>query len=226
MNVDTNILGIFTVGIVVLLALPMYLLYWAYEKRKQFQKEIEKQFGMMQMMLDSQETLENMIALCQKQLDENTAESDELLLRKFKETKQSPFWILYRGKMELCKKQNIEVQEEIFVEREELLGTIEMISLLGNVLDNAMEACMGLEVAERKINILLKQEMNLFLLEVTNTKKKSLVLARTGMSTNKSDHLLHGYGVSIIKEIVKRHQGKIYAKDREDEFFLRIFLQL
>lgn len=226
MNAETSILGLFTSGLVVLLALPVYLTYWAYQKRKQFKQEIRKQFEMMHLMLDSQKTLEEMVQLCKKQLEEGSESGEKELLKKVKETKKSPFSILFHGKLEECEKQEIRVESEVSIEREELLGTVDMISLFGNILDNAMEACVGLEPSERMIHILIRQEKNLLLLEVTNTKSKSLVLARTGMSTSKSDHLLHGYGFPIIKEIVKRHQGELYVKDRGKEFFLRAFLQL
>lgn len=227
MNADAGLLELLTIGMVFLIALPGYLCFWGIQKRKQFRLEIQKQCEMLKMMLDSQKTLENMIDLCREKVENPSQEEENAeLLKKMRDARQTPFSILFNGKLEECRRQQIAVELERDVERDELLSSVDMISLFGNILDNAMEACMSLDVAERRVKIILRQKMNLLYLEVINTKKKSLVLARTKMSTTKSDAMLHGYGVSIIKEIVKKHHGEMFVKDKGEEFYLRVMLTL
>lgn len=83
----------------------------------------------------------------------------------------------------------------------------EVCSLLGNLWDNAIEACQKLEEGERWINFEMRITENKFLMEITNPCGKILWDEDGRLQTTKTDKGPHGIGVRTIKDITERHGG-------------------
>lgn len=94
------------------------------------------------------------------------------------------------------------------------LSDTELVSLFGNLLDNAMEA------AERTENPWVKLESSAkggqWILKVTNSKLAEEKPMERDMATTKGGG--HGLGTKIIAKIVKRHKGVIEYKDLSESF--------
>lgn len=108
---------------------------------------------------------------------------------------------------------------------------LDTVSLLGNLLDNAMEACLhrkgvGCVQEDCFIQITLKafqlKDRNGMLLLVENSKNPQCKPLENGFVTTKKDAKEHGKGVAIIKGIVKHYGGKIFFEDKGDTFVTRI----
>ena len=74
----------------------------------------------------------------------------------------------------------------------------EIISLFGNLLDNALEACEQIKEGERWIHTGIQTDEN-----CVSTKK---------------DGVLHGYGMKNIRDIVEQYNGMFQCKSQEDRF--------
>lgn len=83
----------------------------------------------------------------------------------------------------------------------------EVCSLLGNLWDNAIEACQKLEEGERWINFEMRITENKFLMEITNPCGKILWDEDGRLRTTKTDKGPHGIGVRTIKDITECHGG-------------------
>ena len=93
----------------------------------------------------------------------------------------------------------------------------EIISLFGNLLDNALEACEQIKEGERWIHIKMKKKNQLLYIEIVNAAKN------TGIQTDenfvsKKDGVLHGYGMKNIRDIVEQYNGMFQCKSQEDRF--------
>lgn len=87
--------------------------------------------------------------------------------------------------------------------------------LLGNILDNAIEACEKIKKKERWIKIDMLHNKNTLFIEVCNSKGKEL----TNISkSSKSDAHNHGIGISSIKAITKKYDGYVEFVDKGEEF--------
>ncbi|MCR5061384.1 MAG: ATP-binding protein [Saccharofermentans sp.] len=100
----------------------------------------------------------------------------------------------------------------------------EMITLLSNLLSNAIEACINCDnTTERKITIKAVLIRNMFVLTVSNSYSGMI---NKQMKTTKMDADKHGYGIGIIKSIVSRYNGTYYTEINDSLFITYISLPL
>ncbi len=95
-----------------------------------------------------------------------------------------------------------------------LLTGQEMVTVLGNLIDNAMDAC---DRAEPWVEVTVTQDDGGLLIRVadsgegmdTNTFEKAM---RRGYSTKSgTDAGQHGLGLALVAQVVKRHHGRLTA---------------
>ena len=123
-------------------------------------------------------------------------------------------------KRNIAEKYNI-----LFVVHENLssdmeISDMDMGNMLGNLLDNAIEA--SIKEEEPYIDILIKQEKNFFLL---NIKNKYTQISKKGLvKTTKQDVVFHGIGLQSVKKIVKKYHGEINIEQENQEYIVNIII--
>lgn len=129
--------------------------------------------------------------------------------------------ILYNKSL-ICKKNDINIFIEVYLKDNLLIKEIDLISIFTNLLDNAIEASMFLNKEDRKISINSRIINNYLVLKITNNYNNSIINAN--FSTIKKDKENHGFGIKIIKEIVKKYDGtlKINKTDKTIEFSITL----
>lgn len=80
------------------------------------------------------------------------------------------------------------------------------VSLLSNLLDNAIEACGKLE-SERKMWVKLVREKRQFVLSIRNTVSEPVDIQDDAIPTSKEDKRKHGIGLKNIQMILDKYQG-------------------
>lgn len=103
--------------------------------------------------------------------------------------------------------------------------------ILGNALDNALEACKEQKDKEPDtkpyVRISSSQKRNVFLLEMENTFTGEIVM--TGQSefptTRKADKELHGIGLANIKRAAEKYQGAVDWCIEDRRFILSVMLK-
>ena len=80
------------------------------------------------------------------------------------------------------------------------------VSLLSNLLDNAIEACGKLE-SERKIWVKLVREKRQFVLSIRNTVSEPIDIQDDAIPTSKEDKGRHGIGLKNVRMILDKYQG-------------------
>ena len=98
----------------------------------------------------------------------------------------------------------------------------EIISLFGNLLDNALEACEKINDKERWIKIKIKKKNLLLYIEIANALEEMPKQIQKEFVSNKKDNGLHGYGMKNIQDIVKKYDGLFQYKVYEDHLIFMI----
>ena len=81
--------------------------------------------------------------------------------------------------------------------------------LLGNLLDNAIEACEKCEPGKREIYLRIWNARYRFMLKLANSSSKSPAVKGQKFLTDKADKNAHGMGVELVKRILKKYDGDI-----------------
>lgn len=84
----------------------------------------------------------------------------------------------------------------------------DLCSLLGNLLDNAIEACEKVK-GNKYIKLSMYVKNNCYYIECNNTFAEAPVIARNTLISTKKSKALHGIGFKNMKSIVKKYGGTL-----------------
>lgn len=113
-----------------------------------------------------------------------------------------------------------------------LLDNIEVMdlcSLLGNTLDNAIEATAKIpEPEKRLINLRISQKANFILYSLENYLQEDIQIQAGSLpsTTKKDPNNLHGYGLKSVDYIAKKYGGTLTINTHDNWFTTRILLPL
>lgn len=97
--------------------------------------------------------------------------------------------------------------------------------ILGNILDNAVEACLKIDILHRKIDLVIKYEKNALLIVCRNSFSGELLRSRNGeLQTSKSNPQNHGLGLRSIHKIADKYHGAVVYDTTENQFTLKVIL--
>jgi len=107
------------------------------------------------------------------------------------------------------------------------LSPTDLCVLLGNSLDNALDACRKLPLSDPKtISVKCSCTGGFLFLTVCNPIGEKVTIRNNHIATTKEDKALHGYGLYSLHTIVKRYDGQIQLNATEDSFTVSIDLSL
>lgn len=122
----------------------------------------------------------------------------------------------------VCKKNNITLT---CIADGSILGfmdAVDLYTLFGNALDNAMEAVMQLKAEERLINLQLYEKAGLIFIQIENYFLGEIKMEEGLPVTTKAEKAYHGFGVKSIMEIVEKYRGFVTIETENQIFLLRI----
>ena len=100
---------------------------------------------------------------------------------------------------------------------------IDIYSIFGNILDNALEAAEKLEDKEKRIISITVEAKGFFVsISVRNYFSGELHVDGGKILTTKEDRLSHGFGILSIQKLVEKYNGSMSLKTKEDIFILDI----
>lgn len=119
--------------------------------------------------------------------------------------------------MEMAKQENIDFITNIQVVAEQIpTDDYDLCVILGNLLDNSINACRLIPPSEKKtIEIELLTLAQEFVIHVTNTQYQN-PLKKAPCST--SEELYHGYGVTNIRKLTEKYDGSYSCFSEKQSF--------
>lgn len=96
--------------------------------------------------------------------------------------------------------------------------------VIGNLLDNAIEAAEKCEWKKRKISMKIGNKNEMFFLSIYNSSRQKPNIKNNMFITTKEDKTAHGLGVESVKRIVNSHDGYINFQYSEKYFQVDILI--
>lgn len=102
----------------------------------------------------------------------------------------------------------------------------DLCSLLVNMLDNAIEACSIVpDEKEKKLELTLGIKNDFVYFSVSNSSVGVPVMEGEEFDTSKEDKEKHGYGISIMRRIVRKYDGAFDVIPSENSFMVKAALK-
>lgn len=128
-------------------------------------------------------------------------------------------------KMCIAKTLGIQVNCNLHIPTKLQVSDIILCGILGNALDNAIDACRYLPRKERYIRILMNIEKKNLFLQVINAFDGTVKVDVDGnLITRKLEMTQHGFGYQTMKALIQDNNGTIDQVWNDREFTLRVIL--
>lgn len=108
----------------------------------------------------------------------------------------------------------------------EFLSPVDLYTLLGNALENAVQCVSDYEPAKRLITLHICRQGNFALVSLTNYFEGTLLLKHGLPETTKGDPRYHGFGVWGMRSIAEKYHGVLELGQEENRFILTALFPL
>lgn len=108
---------------------------------------------------------------------------------------------------------------------QEYLSPTDLCVILGNTLDNAIEACQKLDFQMNKtISISCNCNSGFLFLSINNPISEKVIIHDNHIATTKENKTLHGFGLYSLHSVVKKYDGEVRLSSTDDCFTVDIDL--
>ena len=128
------------------------------------------------------------------------------------------------SKLTTAQKAKIKITVKAGVPNGIVMSDVELCAVMGNLLDNALEACMKLPEEERFIRIYIGCIKNQFYISVQNSAGAIKKIGGKYITTKVGDS--HGYGIFRIDRLAEKYGGYVNRQNEEGVFATEIMLPL
>ena len=130
------------------------------------------------------------------------------------------------AKIEKASVFNISIRPAVAIYGELYIDTLDLVLLIGNALDNAIEATEKIEDSLKKyIHLSIKLQENYLLIEVKNSVLEKVLIQNQFITTTKSDDGLHGFGLENMRVLTEKYHGTMLLECDDNFFQVRIVLE-
>ena len=135
--------------------------------------------------------------------------------------------VLLQSKWELANAKNIELQIETDPDEFDRVGSMDLVKLFANLLDNAIEAVESYEGEQpRRIRVVCRNVGSKYVFAVENpatlSPQAQKLLFRQGYTTKPNEHEARGHGMTIIRNTVDNYRGEIRFRYEEEKVEIQI----
>lgn len=129
--------------------------------------------------------------------------------------------ILIRDKAKIAQQEQIDFSAAISFADDGLVAPLDISTIFGNAIDNAIEASRKLAQEQRLITVRANRVRDMMVITVENNAP-----AMTGNleKTTKKDTFLHGFGLSNIRNAVQKYDGQCSTSYENGMFVLQIVI--
>ncbi len=131
---------------------------------------------------------------------------------------------ILNSKLSAAEKLNIVLSVKANIPKEIPMSDVELCAVMGNLLDNAVEACEALPENERFMRIYIGRLKGQFYLSVQNSAGEVQKSGGKYLSTKGGEE--HGYGIFRIDRVAKKYGGYVNRQNEEGVFATEIMLPM
>lgn len=134
---------------------------------------------------------------------------------------------LINVKYTTAKEKGIDFILKIFIPEELPINQCDMGIVLGNILDNAIEATEKCNSSAKKIEIIMGIKKEALVLVVKNPLAGSLKRNKDGkLLSTKEDSKRHGYGINSVIKVARKYNGDVIIEEEGGEFVITVTMNL
>lgn len=240
-----HILIFFSLTIFILIFLIVFL----YSKNTMFLREqeqkdkmqiaqLQQQFAYYQEKLKDEEKvrsvyhdMKNHLLVLQRQINSpETAEMVEKLQSQvamyedYEHTGNDILDIILKEKSETAREKHIALSVTADLNGVDFIEPLDVSTIFGNGLDNAIEASEKLPEEQRAILMKAGRVQNFFSVLIENSCLQNREY--TKQRTTKSDDFLHGFGISNMRKAAEKYDGQLTIKCENEKFTLKILIPI
>lgn len=105
-------------------------------------------------------------------------------------------------------------------------GLEDLVTIIGNLLDNAIEALSDIDDNEKRLEIEVRYNIGNVNIDIKNSYNGELNYRNGKIETKKHDKNMHGIGLESVKTAVEKHYGTMDIHHNNKEFHVNIMLYL
>ncbi len=127
--------------------------------------------------------------------------------------------------LDKAESENIDFKVEILDFLHEFSGNSDIISVIGNICDNAIEYLKTQPREQRIMSLKITKANDYSAIVCKNKISNSVLDNNSALQTSKSDKENHGKGTNIVKEICEKYNGNVSYKEKNNEFIVTVLLK-
>lgn len=196
------------------------------EAKEQYYKEVEKSNREVRKIKHDFKNM--LLAICGNYKEKNKiSEEISKIIKQLDESDKKIYTsnvvinTIINNKISQAEKLNVKTEVNIKIPKSVSFDYKDAGILLGNILDNAIEACERINQDRRWIQIDIFHQRSILFIKVCNGKIKNSVNINKSSKSNVHNH---GIGVTSINAVVKKYDGYVEFVDKGEEFEVDVSL--
>ena len=125
---------------------------------------------------------------------------------------------LINSKIALATSRQVRVNTNIEFPRHTNIRSVDLVAILGNLLDNALDATENAEGSLRFINLTIRRINDMLIVKVENGCSVAPVSTDGDLQTSKKDKILHGWGLRSARTAADHYDGTIETEYSDHTF--------
>lgn len=126
-------------------------------------------------------------------------------------------------KLSLAEKQGCNITVEISLPSKLMIEDDDLVIVLGNLLDNAIEATKKL-ATNKYIHLKIKYDRECLIVKIENSFDNQVIIKKGSLQTTKENQSLHGIGLRSVQKIINQYNGELNIKYKENIFLVIVML--
>ncbi len=126
---------------------------------------------------------------------------------------------IINSKAATAKEHNIQYEAQVEFPRHTNLRSVDLCAILGNLLDNALEAAEQVpEKEERFIQLTIRRINQMLIIKVENSFSNPIILQDGVLTTSKVKNGLHGWGLKSAQAAAEKYDGTVQTSYKDKVF--------
>ena len=131
------------------------------------------------------------------------------------------------GKSIYCEKHQITLTSVVDGKLLNFMDTMDICSIFGNALENAIESVMKIKEKEKRlIHLSVSKQREFLMISIENYYEEELQYSEGELQSTKQEKSQHGFGIKSIQYIVNKYNGALNINAENNWFSLKILMPL